>query len=171
MHGRHTPIQRQTEGNVPLHTQKEEKSHTHTNGCTHTHTYPNSNSWAECHYGFGCQWRASSMNGSDQRNAALISPICPWPYIYIMFQHSLSKGPRNLGQHWGKCNWGQAEQQGSDAEWRIDGFYGDLSIFFFFFQKVYLADTCFICTQSGSTAKEPQFSWHRGERWREVKTL
>lgn len=117
--------------------------HTHTNACmggtdpyrdklkgmylyTHTHArehfYPNSNSWAERHYGFGCQWRASSMNGSDQRNATLISPICTWPYIYITFQQSLSEGSRNLGQHWGKCKRGQAERQESGAEWIIDWF-------------------------------------------------
>lgn len=89
---------------------------------SHTQCYPNSDSWAEGHYGFGCQWRASSMNCSDQRNATLISPICAWPYIYITFQHSLSEVSRNLGQHWGKCKRGQAEQQESGAEWRMDWF-------------------------------------------------
>lgn len=34
MHGRHTPIQRQTEGNVRTHTYKEENEHT----LAHTHT-------------------------------------------------------------------------------------------------------------------------------------
>lgn len=62
------------------------------------------------------------MNCSDQRNASLISPICAWPYIYITFQHSLSVGSRNLGQHRGKCKRGQAEQQESGAEWRIGWF-------------------------------------------------
>lgn len=77
----------------------------------HTFTYPNSNSWAEGHYGFGCHRRAGSVKGSDQRNAALISPICTWPYIYITFQHSPAEDSRNLGQRGEKHKWGQAEQQ------------------------------------------------------------
>lgn len=110
-----TPLYRKTEGNAHIHTHKD-------NEHTHAHTYPNTDSWAERHYGFGCQWRASSMNCSDQRNASLISPICAWPYIYITFQHSLSEGSRNLGQHWGKCKGGQADQQESRTEWRIGWF-------------------------------------------------
>ncbi len=105
---RHTPIHRKTEGNV--HTRTLSKD------LTHTQCYPNSDSWTERHYGFGCQWRASSMNCSDQKNATLISPICAWPYIYITFPRWLSLGSRNVGQHWGKRKRGQAEQQESGAE-------------------------------------------------------
>lgn len=84
--------------------------------------YPNTESRAVCHYSFGCQWRASSMNCSDQRNTLLINPICARPYIYIMFQYFLSEGSGNLGQRKGKCKRGPAEQQELGAEWRIDRF-------------------------------------------------
>lgn len=43
-----TPLYRKTEGNAHIHTHKD-------NEHTHAHTYPNTDSWAERHYGFGCQ--------------------------------------------------------------------------------------------------------------------
>lgn len=95
-------------------------AYTLTDEYTHTHGYPNNDFWAERHYGFGCQLRASYMNCSDQRNALLITPICAWPYIYIMFQHSLSEGLKNLGQNGGICKKGQAVSSRSwvlNEEW------------------------------------------------------
>lgn len=122
--------------------------HTHQHGYTHTHSYPNSDFWAERHYGFGCQLRASYMNCSDQRNASLITPICAWSYIYIMFQHSLSEGLKNLGQNRGKCKKGQAV---SSRSWVLNE---ELTKFMvgltaaFVKKSVYQANKSFTCVQS-----------------------
>lgn len=115
-----------------IHTHKSEmgmSTHTLINENAQTQLYLNTDSRAGRHYNFGCHWRASSMNCSDQRNASVISPICAWPYIYITFLYLFSEGLANLGQHRGKCKRGQE----LGAEWRIDWFLWQSWLQFFFF--------------------------------------
>lgn len=41
--------------------------HTEENSVARERTYPNSTARAECHFGFGCQRRATGMNGPGSR--------------------------------------------------------------------------------------------------------
>lgn len=142
--------------------------------CSRTHactrTYPNSNPWAECHFGFGRQWRAT-MNG-------LSSPDQYHMHLALHLYHVSALAFRGLEKFRSTRRemqaGGQSEQQESGAEWKIDWLFflqAELtSAFFFFFCRESTWQTRLSHEfDLSAPLKTPGSPDTRCDRWGEVK--